>query len=72
MNVALRKVMTVSDYLAWGEAEGDGQRTELINGRIVALSPEQADRNRIKDATFSLFAMQSKRRACPAKSASTA
>ncbi|MBX9776974.1 MAG: Uma2 family endonuclease [Xanthobacteraceae bacterium] len=51
MNVALLKFMNVDDYLAWGEAEGDGRRTELINGQIVAMSPEQADHNRIKLAT---------------------
>lgn len=40
--------MTVDDYLAWGAAEGDGRRTELINGQTVAMSPEAADHNRIK------------------------
>lgn len=52
MNIALLKFMNVDEYLAWGEAEGDGLRTELINGQIVAMSPEQADHNRIKGATY--------------------
>lgn len=36
MIIALRHAMTVSDYLAGAEAKGDGPRTELINGQIVA------------------------------------
>jgi Uma2 family endonuclease len=52
MNIALLKFMNVEEYLAWGEAEGDGLRTELINGQIVAMSPEQAGHNRIKGATY--------------------
>jgi Uma2 family endonuclease len=52
MNIALLKFMNVDEYLAWGAAEGDGLRTELINGQIVPMSPEQADHNRIKGATF--------------------
>jgi Uma2 family endonuclease len=51
-NIALLKFMNVEEYLAWGEAESDGLRTELINGQIVAISPEQADHNRIKGATY--------------------
>jgi Uma2 family endonuclease len=52
MNVALLKFMNVDEYLARGGAEADGLRTELINGQIVAMSPEQADHNRVKGATF--------------------
>ena len=40
MNVALPKVLTVPDYLAWAETRVNGSRTELINGQIVAMSPE--------------------------------
>lgn len=52
MNIALRKVLTVADYLAWAEAEGDGSHTELINGQIVAMSPEVVAHNRIKGRVF--------------------
>ena len=48
MNVALRKVLTVPDYLAWAETQGDGSRTELINGQIVAMSPELVAHNRTR------------------------
>ncbi len=50
MNIELRRHMTVSDYLAWAEAQGDGPRTELINGQIVAMSPERLGHNRVKNA----------------------
>jgi Uma2 family endonuclease len=48
MNIALRKVMTVDDYLAWAAAQSEQPRTELINGQIVAMSPERAEHNRTK------------------------
>jgi Uma2 family endonuclease len=41
MNVALRKVMTVEEYLAWADAQPERSRTELINGQIVAMAPER-------------------------------
>jgi Uma2 family endonuclease len=52
MNIALRRVLTISDYLAWAEAEGDGSHTELINGQIVPMSPELVAHNRIKGRVF--------------------
>jgi Uma2 family endonuclease len=52
MNLALRTVLTVSDYLAWAEAQGERSRTELINGQIVAMSPEQAAHNLTKGLVF--------------------
>ena len=52
MNVAFRRAMTVSDYLAWAETRGEGPRTELINGQIVAMSPERLAHNRAKGAAF--------------------
>jgi Uma2 family endonuclease len=48
MNIALRKVMTVDDYLDWAAAQSEQPRTELINGQIVAMSPERAAHNRTK------------------------
>ncbi len=48
MNIALRRFITLDDYLAGAGAEADGLRTELINGQIVAMSPEAAGHNRVK------------------------
>ena len=52
MNIALRRTMTVAEYLAWGDAQGGRVRAELINGQIVAMSPERADHNRTKGKIF--------------------
>jgi Uma2 family endonuclease len=52
MNIALRRTMTVAEYLAWGDAQGGRVRAELINGQIVAMSPERADHNRTKGRIF--------------------
>jgi Uma2 family endonuclease len=43
MNVALRRTLTVSEYLARGATQSERQRSELINGQIVAMSPERAE-----------------------------
>jgi Uma2 family endonuclease len=48
MNVALRRAMTVDEYLAWSERQSERQRTELINGQIVAKAMERVGHNRIK------------------------
>jgi Uma2 family endonuclease len=48
MNIALRRAMTVADYLAWVEAQGEVKRVELINGQVVAMSPELVVHNRTK------------------------
>jgi Uma2 family endonuclease len=48
MNVALRRALTVAEYLAWGAAQSERQRSELINGQIVAMPPEQVEHNRLK------------------------
>jgi hypothetical protein len=34
MNIALRTLLTVDDYLAWARTQSDPPRTELINGQI--------------------------------------
>lgn len=44
--------MTVADYLAWAETRAEVSRTELINGQIVAMSPEQVAHNRIKGSAY--------------------
>jgi len=41
MNIGLRSALAVDDYLAWAAAHPEGRRTELINGQIVTMSPEQ-------------------------------
>lgn len=48
MNVALRTPLTVDQYLAWARTQSDPPRTELINGQIVAMSPERVAHNRTK------------------------
>jgi Uma2 family endonuclease len=48
MNVALRRAMTIDEYLAWGEAQGERQRTELINGQVVVMPPERVVHSRVK------------------------
>lgn len=48
MNVQLRRPLTVPEYLAWADSQVERQRSELINGQIVAMSPERVTHNRIK------------------------
>lgn len=52
MNIALRRPMTVEEYLASSERQAERQRTELINGQVVAMAPERAAHNRIKIAVI--------------------
>jgi Uma2 family endonuclease len=52
MTLALRRAMTVDEYLAWGESQSERRRTELINGQVVAMAPERVTHNRIKSAVF--------------------
>jgi Uma2 family endonuclease len=52
MNVALRRAMTVDEYLAWSERQSERWRTELINGQVVAMAPERVAHNRIKGAVY--------------------
>jgi Uma2 family endonuclease len=48
MTIALRRLLTVEDYVAWAGAQAERQRTELINGQIVALAPERVEHGEIK------------------------
>jgi Uma2 family endonuclease len=48
MNITVRNALTVDEYLAWSQAQENSSRTELINGQIVATSPERAAHNRAK------------------------
>jgi Uma2 family endonuclease len=52
MNIALLRTMTVPEFLAWAEAQGEPPRAELINGCIVPTSPERAAHNRAKMAVM--------------------
>ena len=52
MNIALRKAMTVDDYLAWAAVQREAPRSELINGQIVFMSPEQLAHTRIKGSVY--------------------
>jgi len=48
MTIAVRGALTVDDYLAWAAVHPEARRTELINGQIVSMSPEQLQHNRLK------------------------
>jgi Uma2 family endonuclease len=48
MDIALRRSMTVDQYLAWSETQSDLPRTELINGQIVATAPERVEHTEVK------------------------
>jgi Uma2 family endonuclease len=63
MNVALRRALTVTEYLARADTQREGRRAELINGQIVAMSLERADHNRTKARVYSTLAAASGRRA---------
>jgi len=52
MNIALRRAMTIDEYLAWSESQSERARTELINGQIVAMASERLAHNRIKGAVY--------------------
>lgn len=48
MNIAYRTPLSVPEYLAWAEAQGDGPRTELIDGQICEMSPERIEHVELK------------------------
>jgi Uma2 family endonuclease len=48
MNIALRRPFTVEEYLAWANAQTERQRSELINGQIVAMAPERIKHTKVK------------------------
>src|SRR4051812_28352642 len=43
MNIAFREAITVAQYLTRAAQPGETGRTELINGRIVMMSPERVE-----------------------------
>ena len=52
MTVALRRAMTVDEYLAWSTSQGQRPRTELINGQIVTMPAERLLHSRAKGNAF--------------------
>ena len=48
MTIAIRRPLTVEDYVAWAKAQPERQRTELINGQIVAMAPERVEHGEVK------------------------
>lgn len=52
MNVALRRAITVDEYLAWSDSQSERQRTELINGQIVTMPAERLLHTRVKLNAF--------------------
>lgn len=48
MNIALRRDWTVPEYLAWAAAQSERQRTELIDGQIVAMPSGLVVHTRLK------------------------
>ena len=48
MTIALRRSLTVEDYVAWANSQAEWQRTELINGQIVATAPERVEHGEVK------------------------
>jgi len=52
MNVALRRAMTVDEYLAWSDSQSERQRTELINGQIVTMPAERLVHTAVKASVY--------------------
>jgi Uma2 family endonuclease len=48
MNIALRKPLTVEEFLAWADSQTERQRAELINGQIVPMAPERISHAKTK------------------------
>jgi len=48
MTIPLRRPLTVEDYVGWAHAQSERQRTELINGQIVAMAPERVEHGEVK------------------------
>lgn len=55
MNIAYRTPLTVPEYLAWAEAQGERVRTELIDGQIVEMSSQLAIHARLKGRAFNVL-----------------
>jgi len=51
MNAPLKRQMKVPEFLEWAEAQERG-RHELVNGRVVAMSPERVRHVRAKQSVW--------------------
>jgi Uma2 family endonuclease len=52
MTVALRRAITVDEYLAWSASQSQRPRSELINGQIVTMPAERLRHSRTKGNVF--------------------
>ncbi len=52
MNIALKKPLTVAEYLTRSEGDVGPRRSELINGQMVEMSPERVEHNEVKAAVY--------------------
>jgi Uma2 family endonuclease len=48
MTIAIRRPLTVEDYVAWAKSQPERQRTELINGQVVAMAPDRVEHGEVK------------------------
>jgi Uma2 family endonuclease len=48
MTIALRRLLTVEDFVVWAGAQAEPQRAELINGQIVTMAPERVEHGEVK------------------------
>lgn len=48
MNIALRRDLTVPEYLDWCASQTERKRTQLIDGQIVQMPSERVVHNRLK------------------------
>ncbi len=48
MTIALRRPLTVEDFVVWASAQPERQRAELINGQILAMVPERVEHGEVK------------------------
>jgi Uma2 family endonuclease len=60
-----RRRMTADEFIAWAMAQPEGKRYELVDGEIVAMSPERAGHNRGKLAVALALRQALRERACP-------
>jgi Uma2 family endonuclease len=64
MNSLLKRRMKVPEFLAWAEAQPEG-RYELVDGDVIALSPERARHVRTKAASWLALSEAIKRARLP-------
>lgn len=52
MAIHLRRRMTADEFIAWAMRQPEGKRYELVDGEIVAMSPERASHNEGKGNVY--------------------